>query len=135
MDDTKDSRVEEWVSLASEQVSEHLSQVQKESDNNSLDEAIEAIKLDAEHDKPDVPATSDDPKTVEQLNGSKVDSYNDQTSDSDDDHLNDLSSVEDILDELIGKVMGRIQNFWFALILVIVFLTNSFNSFSSANLL
>ena len=102
----KDSRVEEWVSLASEQVSEHLSKAQKESENSSVDEAIEAIKLvdEVAETEEQRKAVADGQANVEQLNGSKVDSYNDQTSDSDDEHLNDLSSVEDILDELIGKV-------------------------------
>lgn len=102
----KDSRVEEWVSLASEQVSEHLSKAQKESENSSVDEAIEAIKLvdEVAETEEQRKAVADVQANVEQLNGSKVDSYNDQTSDSDDEHLNDLSSVEDILDELIGKV-------------------------------
>ena len=105
--------MEEWVatsvSLASEQISEHLSKVKKESDS-SVDEAIEAIKLETEQSREEVQATGDGQKSVEQLNGSKVDSYNDQTSESDDDHLNDLSSVEDILDELIGKVRGNGPN-------------------------
>ena len=113
LEDSKDSRVEEWVatsvSLASEQISEHLSKVKKESDS-SVDEAIEAIKLETEQSREEVQATGDGQKSVEQLNGSKVDSYNDQTSESDDDHLNDLSSVEDILDELIGKVRGNGPN-------------------------
>ena len=111
MDDTKskDSRVEEW-----------LSKVTKESENSSVDEAIEAIKLTERYEELQSKATGDDQKTVEQLNGSKVDSYNDQTSDSDDDHLNDLSSVEDILDELIEKVSAKGLNLEFIFVLGLV---------------
>lgn len=130
----KESRVEEWVSQASEQVNEHLSKVQKESENSSLDEAIEAIKL-VDGVQPEQQSKTDAPTAAEQLNGSKVDSYNDQTSDSDDEHPNDLSSVEDILDELIGKVSTRGERIPSAHFGSHKSLTNSFSLFPAANVL
>ena len=108
-DSDKESRVEEWVHLASEQVTEHLKSSKTEyanpstnsNDRESISEAVEAIILDEQSPDNDLTTNTAESKEDDKLNGtSRIDSYhNNQTSDSDDEHIDLSSSIEDILDE------------------------------------
>lgn len=105
IDDTiKDSRVEEWVNSATEQVEQHL-KTEKDSDV-SVSEAIEAIKLNDDSSE-EYKQIVDDQN--EKLNGNNQNdqnnSYNNQTSDSEDENNELSNSVEDILDETHRKVI------------------------------
>lgn len=125
----KENRVEDWVNLASEQVTEHL-KLSSEKETNKIDKVIEATedikKLEKEillvvdeeksskvqvSDIEQVPKEADSKendqkeeiKSEKETDSNSLNDQTQETSDSEDENNDLSSSVEDILDEA-GKV-------------------------------
>lgn len=132
-DDDKNERVEEWVNLSSKTQLDDLVVETKTDDNLELiNETIDKIELDEPVSEP---KSSDEKECFvknsdDQLDECKNESFhNNQTSDSEDEHNELSSSIEDILDEGHGEVgsfyINFVQDHFRYIINIIIFISLS----------